>query len=180
MGVNDGADRNSRDVVSPFSDCTRHNVRREWSQWHDLGANGQVLEWIRHGVAVPWAPGGPPPPCNQGVSCRGLPFDQASVLKEKIERLKVSGVLRTVEYAQWVSRAFLVPKLASSGRRLIVDLREINAHYQTRKMKMETPRSRRVIAKPGDYRVSFNLEDGFYSLPIDPKDKAAFTLIVDG
>jgi hypothetical protein len=85
-----------------------------------------------------------------------------------------------VEYAQWVSRAFLVPKLASSGRRLIVDLREINAHCQTRKMKMETPRSRRLIAKPGDYRVSFNLEDGFYSLPIDPKDKAAFTLIVDG
>ena len=42
MGVNDGADRSSKDVVSPFFDCTRRNVRREWSKWRDLGASGQI------------------------------------------------------------------------------------------------------------------------------------------
>ena len=61
---NDGADRCSEDAHSSYFDCTRHNVRREWLKWRDLGANGQVLEWIRHGVAVLWVAGGHPPPFN--------------------------------------------------------------------------------------------------------------------
>ena len=89
-------------------------------------------------------------------------------------------MLRAVEYSRWVSRAFLVPKPAGSGWRLIVDLREINAHCQTRKMKRETMRSLRLIAKPGDHWVSFDLKDGFYSLAIDPKDREAFTVNLDG
>ena len=124
--VTDGVARPPRSSVSPFFDCTRHNVRREWSRWRDLGASGQVLEWIRHGVAVPWLTGAPPPPFNQGISCRGLPIDQAVFLQEEIERLTLSGVLRPVEHSRWVSCAFLVPKPAGSGWRLIVDLREIN------------------------------------------------------
>ena len=110
MMLNDGTDRCPRSAISPYYDCTRHNVRRECSKWRDLGSNDQVLELIRHGVAVPWAPGGPPPPFKQGVSCRGLPSDQATFLKEEIERLKTFGILRPVEYSRCVSRAFLAPK----------------------------------------------------------------------
>ena len=117
----------------------------------------------------PWAPGGPPPPFNQCVLCRGLPPDQASFLKE-IERLKVSGVLRSVEYSRWVSCAFLVPTLVGSGWRLIVGLREINAHCQTRKIKIVTLRSLGLIVKLGDHWVTFDLKDGFYSMANDPKD----------
>ena len=121
-------DRGSESSTSPFFDCTRQCVRREWSKWRDIGASGQVLEWIRHGVAVPWLPSGPPPPFNQGVSFRGQPRDQATFLQEEIERLQLCGVLRPVGYSRWVSRAFLVPKPAGSGWRLIVDLREVNKH----------------------------------------------------
>ena len=148
---NDGADRSSKVSVSPYFGCTRHNVRREWLRWKDLGANGQVLGWIRQGVAVPWTNSGPPPPFNQGVSCRGLPLDQTSFLKKEVERLTLSGILRPVEYSRWVSRAFLVPKPNKCGWRLIVDLLEVNKHCKTRKMKMETLWSLRLIAKPGDH-----------------------------
>jgi hypothetical protein len=150
-GKIDEADRSYEVSVSPYFDCTRRNVRREWLKWKDLGTTGQVLEWIRHGVAVPWLQGGPPPPFNRGVSCRGLPRDQATFLQEEIERLKLSCVLRSVEYSRSISRAFLVPKPAGSGWRLIVDLREVNKQCQTRKMRMETLRSLRLIAKPGDH-----------------------------
>ena len=166
--VDDGVDRRPKSAVSPHFDSTRHTVRAEWLKWRDLGASGQVLEWIRHGVAVPWLTGAPPPPFNQGVSCRGLPRDQTLFLHEEIERLTLSGVLRPVEYSRWVSRAFLVPKPAGSGWRLIVDMREINKACHTRKMKMETLRSIRLIVKPGDHWVSFDLKDGFYSLAIAP------------
>jgi hypothetical protein len=61
-----------------------------------------------------------------------------------------------------------------------VDLREINKACQTRKMKMETLRSLRLIAKPGDHWVSFDLKDGFYSLAIAPQDRECFTVNLDG
>jgi len=170
----DGADRISGVSVSPYFDCTRHTVRREWLKWKVLGASGQVLEWIRHGVAVPWLRGGPPPPFNHGVSCRGLPRDQATFLQEEIERLKLSRVLRPVEYLRWVSRAFLVPKPNGCGWRLIVDLREGNKRCQARKMRMETMQSLRLLAKPRDHLFSFDLKYGFYSLAIYPKDREVF------
>ena len=47
-------------------------------------------------------------------------------------------------------------------------------------MKMETPRSLRLIAKPSDRWVSFDLKDGFYSLAIVPQDKEAFNVHLDG
>ncbi len=131
-------------------------------------------------MAVPWVAGGPLPPFNQGVSCRGLPPDQDVFLKVEIERLTVSGVLRPVEYSRWVSRAFLVPKPSANGWRLIVDLREINKHFKTRKMKMEALRSLWLIARPGDYWVIFDLKGVFYSLVIAPKDKETFTVNLDG
>ncbi len=130
----------------------------------------------RGGPLAQWSPS---TPFNQGVSCRGLPRDQAVFLQEEIERLTLSGVLRPVEYSRWVSRAFLVPKPAGSGWRLIVDLREISKACHTRKMKMETLRSLRLIAKPGDHWVSFDLKDGFYSLAIAPQDREAFTVNLD-
>ncbi len=48
------------------------------------------------------------------------------------------------------------------------------------KMKMETLRSLRLIAKPGDLWVTFDLKDGFYSLAIAPQDRKAFTVNLDG
>ncbi len=74
-----------------------------------------------------------------------------------------------MKYLRWVSRAFLVPKPDGSGWRLTMDMREINKASQTRKIKMETLRSLRLITKPGDRWVSFDLKDGFYSLSIAPK-----------
>ena len=97
-----------------------------------------------------------------------MPRDQAVFLKEDIKRLAISSELRPVEYSRWVSRAFLVPKPGVSGWRLIVDLREINKHCQTRKMKMETMRSLKLIAKPGNHWVRLDLKDGFYSLSYSP------------
>ncbi len=79
-----------------------------------------------------------------------------------------------MEFSHWVSRTFLVPKPTGSGWHLVVDLREINKACQTRKMKMETLWSLRLIAKPSDHWVNFDLKDGFYSLAITPQDIESF------
>ena len=61
-----------------------------------------------------------------------------------------------------------------------MDLREINKACQKRKMKMETLRSLRLIAKPCDHLVSFEFKDGFYSLAIAPQEREAFIDNLDG
>ncbi len=45
---------------------------------------------------------------------------------------------------------------------------------------METLRHLRLIAKPGDHWVFFDLKDGFYAMVIYPKDREAFTLNLNG
>jgi len=45
---------------------------------------------------------------------------------------------------------------------------------------METLWSLRLIAKSGGHKVSFDLKDGVYSMAIDPKDREAFTVNLDG
>jgi hypothetical protein len=47
-------------------------------------------------------------------------------------------------------------------------------------MKVETMRSLRLIAKPSNHWVSFDLKNGFYSLAIAPQDREAFTVNLDG
>ena len=46
-------------------------------------------------------------------------------------------------------------------------------------MKMETLRFLRLIAKPGDHWVSFDLKDGFSSLAIATQDREAFAISLD-
>jgi hypothetical protein len=47
-------------------------------------------------------------------------------------------------------------------------------------MKMETLRSLKLITRPGDHWVTFDLKDGFYSLAISPQDREVFTVNLDG
>ena len=79
-----------------------------------------------------------------------------------------------------MARAFLVPKPGANGWSLIVDLREVNKHCKTRKMKMDTLRSLKLITKQGDRWVNFDSKDGFYSLSIAAKDREAFNANLDG
>ncbi len=73
-----------------------------------------------------------------------------------------------------------VPRAKLGGWRLVIDLKTINAHCQKRSMKMETLRHLRLIAKPEDQWVSFDLKDGFIALAIHPKDREIFTVTLNG
>jgi hypothetical protein len=61
----DGVTRRAHSCT-PYSNYMRHRVRRECQAWKDIGASGQVLKWIREGVAIPFLNNRPPPPVNQG------------------------------------------------------------------------------------------------------------------
>jgi hypothetical protein len=87
----------------------RHPLRDQVTQWAQIGANGQVLSWIKHGVAIQWKQK-PPPPFNLGVSMRDATPSQLAFMETELERLIGIGAWEEGRRSTWVSPMFLVPK----------------------------------------------------------------------
>jgi hypothetical protein len=71
---------------------------------------------------------------------------------------------------------FLVPKPGHNQWRLIIDLHELNRYGSTFTMTCETLKHLRYLSRPGDYCVSLDLTDGYYTLGIREEDRNYFTV----
>jgi hypothetical protein len=71
---------------------------------------------------------------------------------------------------------FLVPKPGNNQWRLIIDLRELNRYCSTFTMTCETLKHLRHLSRPGDFFVSLDLNDGYYTLGIREEDRDYFTV----
>jgi hypothetical protein len=69
---------------------------------------------------------------------------------------------------------FLVPKSGHNQWRLNIDLRELNRYCSTFNMTCETLRHLRHLSRPGDYFVSLDVTDGYYTLGIPEEDRDYF------
>ena len=99
-------------------------------------------------------------------------------MEEEQARLIGKGVFRRAKSARWVSRAFLVPK--GDSWRLVVDLSWLNKFVSKREMKMETLKRLRLIAKPNDWMVTFDLCDGFYTVSVAEEDREFLSINLNG
>ncbi|KAK3283685.1 hypothetical protein CYMTET_8630 [Cymbomonas tetramitiformis] len=125
------------------------------------------MQWITHGVKLRWKRG-PPPPFDHGVSLRDATRQQQVWLDAEKERLLENGAWTRATRRSHVSRAFLVPKPGTNKWRLVVDFRWLNQWCVKNRVKMETLKKLRRLAKPGDWCFSFDLQDGFHALGIHP------------
>jgi hypothetical protein len=71
---------------------------------------------------------------------------------------------------------FLVLKPGVNKWSLIIDLRELNSYCAEFNMSCETLKHLRHLSRPGDYFVSLDLRDGYYTLGIREKDRDFFTI----
>ncbi|KAK3279656.1 hypothetical protein CYMTET_12476 [Cymbomonas tetramitiformis] len=125
------------------------------------------MQWITHGVKLRWKRK-PPPPFDHGVSLRDATRQQQVWLDAEKERLLENGAWTRATRRSHVSRAFLVPKPGTNKWRLVVDFRWLNQWCVKNRVKMETLKKLRRLAKPGDWCFSFDLQDGFHALGIHP------------
>ncbi|KAK3237305.1 hypothetical protein CYMTET_52609 [Cymbomonas tetramitiformis] len=125
------------------------------------------MQWITHGVKLRWKRG-PPLPFDHGVSLRDATRQQQAWLDAEKERLLQNGAWTRATRRSHVSRAFLVPKPGTNKWRLVVDFRWLNQWCVKNRVKMETLKKLRRLAKPGDWCFSFDLQDGFHALGIHP------------
>jgi hypothetical protein len=104
----------------------RHRVRLRWREWEYIGASGQVVNWIRHGLLVKFKSGMRPKPFNHGVSMKDVTQAQVDFLATEPPRFESCGAWERAHNTRIVSRMFLVPKPGVNKWRLIIDLRELN------------------------------------------------------
>jgi hypothetical protein len=125
--IDDAARR--ADSCSPTSFFMRHRVRRRRREWERIGASGQVLSWIRHGVRVKIKHGVWPKPFNHGISILDATPAQLEFLSSELHRFEACGAWERSDKPRYVSMMFLVPEPGCNLWRLIIDLRELNRYY---------------------------------------------------
>eukprot|EP00873_Tetraselmis_striata_P013492 jgi/Tetstr1/433756/TSEL_022974.t1 len=105
--------------------------------------------------------------------------DQLSFMDGELARFLASGAWEEVHCSRWVSRLFLVPRPGVNNKwRLIIDRRPALSRYcEERDFTFETLTRLRHLARPGDYMLSMNMQDGFYAVGIIAlEDRDYFTV----
>jgi hypothetical protein len=62
----------------------RHCMRRSRKEWENIGGSGQVPQWIREGVSMPFQHNRPPPPFNQVVSLLDATTEQLAFVDAEL------------------------------------------------------------------------------------------------
>eukprot|EP00873_Tetraselmis_striata_P044281 jgi/Tetstr1/464545/TSEL_009302.t1 len=101
---------------------------------------------------------------------------QLEFMDGELARFLAVGAWERGYCAKWVSRLFLVPKPGTNKWRLIIDLRPLNRYCETRDLSFETLSHLRNLARPGDYMLQMDMQDGFYAVGIAPEDRDFFTV----
>ena len=68
----------------------------------------------------------------------------------------------------------VVPKATKGKFRLILDLRKFNEALKNWKFKMETLRTLPMVVNPGDWMVSCDLEDAYYTCGLKKESRGLF------
>ena len=97
---------------------------------------------------------------------------ESAVVQSEIQTLLDKGAIEHVEYTQgeFISTLFLVPK-KSGDLRPVINLKPLNFFVQKIHFKMENIGSAINYVSPGDYMVSLDLKDAYFSVPVHPLDR---------
>ena len=94
------------------------------SEWVEIGANQQVLDWIENGIRLPFSEY---PPSFE-ICNRRFNSEQYNFISAEIRELVAKGVIRQVNYSPiCISPVSCVPKKGNKLR-LITDLRRLNKY----------------------------------------------------
>lgn len=91
-----------------------------------------------------------------------------------IRRLSAAGISR----ARCISPAFV--SYAAAKSRLVVDLREVNAHLEGKPFKYELLPEFIAMLRLNDHLVSWDIKDAYHHIFIHPDDRTYLTFTIDG
>jgi hypothetical protein len=151
-------------------------VQDRLPEWKKIGASRMVLEWIRLGYKLPIKT--PIQPFHRAAWVPRTPQEKTAA-RELLQKLQATGVVRPATTDRFVSKSRLEPK-KDGGYRLVVDLRPVNKHLHEQRCRYEDLRQMAAGLHPDDWCLSFDLQSGYYHVPIHPTHSKYLTTIIDG
>jgi hypothetical protein len=120
------------------------------------------MSWVREGYTLPFC-AEPQPFWRRPIAV--APTD-AEWLESEIQRnLEVGAWVETDQPGDYMSAAFIVQS-SSGKRRVVVDLRPLNAFLKTDTVRFETLSSFRDLFRPGDWAISLDLQSAYHHVGV--------------
>jgi len=130
--------------------------------WETKTSNPVVHDWLRDGIRLPFSS---VPPNFHNVN-RKFTLKERCFIRQEIKSLLQSGcIVKCDTKPHCVSGLSVVPK-KSNQLRLILDLRNVNAHCNAPKFTYSDINSVVEIVRPEDRLVTLDIKSGFHHLKI--------------
>ena len=140
-----------------------NSLQSHFHAWVNIGANDTVLDWIRHGVPIPFSC----QPVRYFQDNNGLSPSDVHFINEEVRALERSGAIQrcTPDQVVCVSPLKCVAK-KNGSKRLLVNLRLLNQYIATPKVRYEGIDNVAEQIVPEDILFSIDLKDGFFHVPV--------------
>lgn len=141
-------------------------VRRHLPAWEQIGAPAIILQWIKEGVSFPLThPITPFFHSQINHSPDALHYWHTKLKTHYLASGAIERIPPPQKHEAFVSKCFFVPK-SSSGYRLVVDLREINTHFEPLKIKFEDLGLLRYASLNVQVGSKIDLSDAYHHLAL--------------
>ena len=141
------------------------SLKKNIDEWIKIGANSDVIQWIKNGVSLPFSSA----PIGYECKNHALNVEQAVFIDREVSNLLKSKVISRVDYKPFCVNAIgCVPK-KNKKLRLIVDLRPLNEHITVPNFKNEGIDVVCDQLQYGDQFISVDLKHGYYHIPVNPE-----------
>lgn len=140
------------------------NLKNHLEFWTMLTSDVNILETVQ-GYKIEFST----MPYQHNPRMTPVPKDSLNLnsIQEEIDSLlQKQAIIQVQETPQeFISTIFLVPK-KSGGMRPIINLKPLNIFVETIHFKMETLKTTLNLLQKGDYLVSVDMKDAYFSIPI--------------
>lgn len=145
------------------------NVSRYCQNWFKITKNSFLNRIIKEGYKIQFSK---PPFLDTPVISSPKCTQLRKALQTQINRNLSSGAISVIPYdnGQYVSRVFTVKK-SNGNDRMIIDLSDLNKQIIKSHFKMESLDVIKSLVSSGDYFVSIDLADAFFTIPLHDDSK---------
>ena len=133
-----------------------------FTQWQQVTSNNFILKIIKYGYKIDFIK----EPEQENFIPRKMTQENINICNYKVKTFLASGAIIVVQPSrdQFLSDIFPVAKRCLSDHRIILDLSELNDYVRKISFKMDSLDTIISMIRPGDYFVSIDISDAYYSI----------------
>ena len=146
---------------------TAGRLKLYFPEWRKLTSDPQILRTLK-GLNVDFIDCPP----VQMLPPKEITFnsEESQIISSELDKLLTKGVIVKSQHChgEFLSTIFLRRK-KTGGYRIILNLKNLNQYISNHHFKMESLTSAILLMTPGCYMASVDLQDAYYSVPINEK-----------